>query len=83
MVPIVAFDQFYSFDRDALVKAIPRPDRWRRRQFAPAARELFDRIMQLADNAGSTDEHRAINYLAVRYSAIYALAAAGMRRTTR
>ena len=30
------------------------------------------RIMQLADNAGATDEHRALNYLAVRYPAIYA-----------
>jgi hypothetical protein len=27
--------------------------------------------MQMADNAGATDEHRALNYLAVRYPAIY------------
>jgi PatG C-terminal len=25
----------------------------------------------MTDNAGSTDEHRALNYLAVRYPAIY------------
>jgi hypothetical protein len=31
--------------------------------------------MQVADNAGATDEHRALNYLAVRYPAIYATAA--------
>src|SRR5262249_4234226 len=37
--------------------------------------ELFDRIMQMTDNAGSTDENRALNYLAVRYPAIYARAA--------
>ena len=30
---------------------------------------------------GATDEHRATNFLAVRYPAIYALAASGMRRT--
>jgi hypothetical protein len=30
-----------------------------------------DRIMEVADNAGVTDEHRALNYLAVRYPAIY------------
>jgi hypothetical protein len=36
------------------------------------AGELFDRVMQLADNAGATDQHRALNYLAVRYPAIYA-----------
>ena len=27
MVPIVVFDQLYSFDRDALIKAIPRPEK--------------------------------------------------------
>jgi hypothetical protein len=75
MVPIVAFDQLYYFDRDALVKAIPRPDKIAARQFEAAARELFERILQMADNAGATDEHRAVNFLAVRYPAIYALAA--------
>ena len=67
MVPIVAFDQIYSFDRDALIKAIPKPEKTTAAQFGPAAEELFDRIMQLTDNAGATDEHRALNYLAMRY----------------
>ena len=75
MVPIVAFDQLYSFDVDALIKAIPRPDGIDEVRFAPAAEEVFARIMQMADNAGATDEHRALNYLAVRYPAIYATAA--------
>ena len=75
MVPIVVFDQIYSFDRDALIKAIPRPERTTAAQFTPIAEELFGRIMQLTDNAGATDEHRALNYLAMRYPAIYAKAA--------
>jgi hypothetical protein len=75
MVPIVIFDQIYSFDTEALVKAIPRPQGITASKFQPAAEELFNRIMQLADNAGATDEHRALNYLAVRYDAIYAQAA--------
>ena len=75
MVPIVAFDQVYSFDRDALIKAIPRPEKVTAEAFEPAAGELFDRIMQMADNAGATDEDRALNYLAVRYPPIYATAA--------
>ena len=75
MVPIVAFDQIYSFDRGALIKAIPKPEKTTAAQFGPAAEELFDRIMQLTDNAGATDEHRALNYLAMRYPAIYARAA--------
>ncbi len=40
-------------------------------EFTGAAKELLDRIMQLADNAGATDEHRALNYLAVRYDETY------------
>lgn len=75
MVPIVAFDQIYSFDRAALVKAIPKPDNASDEQFAPAAEHLFNRVIQLTDNAGATDEHRALNYLAMRYPAIYAKAA--------
>lgn len=75
MVPIVVFDQIYSFDRGTLIKAIPKPDKTTAAQFGPAAEELFNRIMQLTDNAGATDEHRALNYLAMRYPAIYAKAA--------
>jgi hypothetical protein len=71
MVPIVIFDQLYSFDRDTLIKAIPKPEKTTAKEFALAAEELFDRIMQMADNAGATDEHRAQNYLAVRYPRIY------------
>jgi hypothetical protein len=77
LVPIVIFDQIYSFDRDTLIKAIPRPDAIaakQEKQFRSAAGELFDRLNQMADNAGATDEHRALNYLAVRYPAIYATA---------
>jgi hypothetical protein len=80
MVPVVIFDQIYSFDREALIKAIPPPANTEPKDFAPMAEELFDRIMQMADNAGATDEHRALNYLAVRYPAIYTLAADAFAR---
>src|SRR5215471_11496631 len=80
MVPIVAFDQIYSFDRDSLIKSIPRPEKTPAKEFAPAAEELFDRLMQMTDNAGATDEHRALNYCAVRYQAIYATAADAFAR---
>jgi hypothetical protein len=75
MVPIVAFDQIYSFDRDELIGSIPRPESLAEEQYRPVAEELFDRIVQLADNAGATDEHRALNYLVVRYPAVYATTA--------
>ena len=75
MVPIVAFDQIYTFSKDALIEAIPRPEGIPAARFGPAARELFETIMQMTDNAGATDENRALNYLSVRYPAIYARAA--------
>ncbi len=75
MIPIVAFDQIYSFDRDTLIKSIPKPEKTPAKEFAPMAEELFDRIKQMTDNAGASDEHRAVNYCAVRYPAIYTKAA--------
>lgn len=80
MVPVVAFDQVYSFDRAALIEAIPRPKGTTAAQFGPVAAELFDRIMQMTDNAGAAPEHRALNYLAIRYPAIYAKAAESFAR---
>ncbi|HZP02647.1 MAG TPA: hypothetical protein VFD30_20520 [Terriglobia bacterium] len=74
-VPIVVFDQIYSFDRDSLIKAIPKPEKTSAKEFAATAEEVFDRVMQMADNAGATDEHRALNYCAVRYPAVYSTAA--------
>jgi hypothetical protein len=75
MVPIVTFDQLYSFDRDSLIRSIPAPAGKDPREFATAAEELLNRMMQMADNTGATDEHRALNYLAVRAPAIYTRAA--------
>jgi hypothetical protein len=46
MVPIVIFDQIYSFDIDALIKAIPRPERTDAKRFSATAEELLARIMQ-------------------------------------
>lgn len=71
MIPIVMVDQIYSFDIDGLISSIPRPDTIAVEKFNLAAEELFSRIIQIADNAGAMDEHRALNYLAVRYSAFY------------
>lgn len=73
--PVVLFDQVYSFDRDSLIKAIPLPAHTSEKQFRPAAEELLDRFLLATDNAGATDEHRAFNYLALRYHAVYEKAA--------
>jgi len=80
MVPIVAFDQMYSFDRNSLIKSIPRPEGTSEEDFNRTAEELLNRIMFITDNAGATDEHRALNYLVVRYPAIYARVTEAHRR---
>ncbi|MEU2772374.1 hypothetical protein ABZ646_05460 [Streptomyces sp. NPDC007162] len=80
VVPIVYFDQIYSFDTESLVRAIPRPDEVRDETFRSSSLELFERMRQIADNAGGTNEHRALNYLAVCYPRIYADAAEALAR---
>jgi hypothetical protein len=75
MVPIVAFDQIYSFDIEAMVREIPRPEAIEAARFNAVAEEVFSRVIQIADNAGATDEHRALNYLVLRYPAVYATVA--------
>ena len=57
-----------------------RPEEIPAAEFAPAAEEVLDRIMRMTDNVGELDRDRALNYLAVRYNAIYAHAAAAYRR---
>jgi hypothetical protein len=75
-IPVVVVDLLYSFDRESLISAIPRPESITAKddaKFRSAAGALFDEITQLADNAGAIDEHRALNYLTVRYPRIYAV----------
>ncbi|AUG75845.1 hypothetical protein CFP65_0924 [Kitasatospora sp. MMS16-BH015] len=70
-LPVVFFDQLYSFDSTELIGAIERPEQIPADRFEAASHELLGRILNLGDNAGDTDEHRAVNYLAVRYQGIY------------
>jgi hypothetical protein len=76
MVPIVIVDQLYTFDLDTLVEMVPVPDDFDDpERFRSTTEEIFLRVLQTADNAGASDEHRALNYLAVRYPLIYERAA--------
>jgi PatG C-terminal len=71
LVPIVTVEKLYSFDRDDLIKAIPKRKGVSQDQYEKTASTVFDHLIQIADNTGATDEHRALNYLAVRYDEIY------------
>lgn len=72
LVPMVIFDQIYSFDQSELLSSIPKPSDKDPESFKQSSSEFLDRVMQLADNSGAADSHRALNYLAVRYPMIYA-----------
>jgi hypothetical protein len=75
MVPIVAFDKIYSFDRASLIKAIPRPGKVSAKEFEAKAAEVFDSMAQMRENAGATDADRAVNYLLLRDRRHYEAAA--------
>jgi hypothetical protein len=74
-VPLLAFDQLYSFDRPGLMRSIPRPEKTSAEKFGPMAEEVLDRILQMTGNTGAKDHDRACNYLAVRCFEIYHKAA--------
>ena len=73
-VPMVLVDQLYSLEYGDFIKTIS-PESISDERFKAAAEDMFRRMMQMADNTGSTDKHRALNYLSVRYLAIYSTAA--------
>jgi PatG C-terminal len=72
ILPIVLIDQIYSFDRNKLIESIPKPEKVSVTEFEKTAGEILDKVQQMADNAGRTNEHRALNYLVVRHEDIYA-----------
>ena len=82
-IPIVFFDQIYSFDRQTLLDALPQAKQGGKAKsgnYSSSAEEVFQRMKLMTDNAGSTDEHRALNYLCVRSADIYDKVAAAFDR---
>ena len=71
VLPVVTVDKVYTFDRESLIKSIPKKINIDEQKYNENADQLFNRILQIADNVGSADEHRAVNYLSVRYDPIY------------
>ncbi len=84
-LPAVWLDQLFSFNPIELIEAMPTPSaarstdvdegaadetaKWQR-----AGTTLFDWLTRRLDNTGVSEQHRALNYLAVRYPAMYHLA---------
>ena len=67
----VAVEQLNRLDVRALIQALPRPLRMAHGCSA-AAEHLFTTIEQLPHNRGTSDEHRALNYLVAHSTAVYA-----------
>lgn len=78
-VPMVLINHLYPHRYRNFVKSI-RSESVADEKFKAATAEMFRRMMQIADNVGSTEKHRALNYLAVRYPAIYTKAAEALER---
>lgn len=84
-LPVVMVNQVYSFTMREFAANVPLPntDRFNKdknpgydaevAKFRETVPQMFNRLRQLADNAGETDEHRALNYVALRYPNIYSL----------
>lgn len=80
VVPMVAVDQLYPFDRAAFAEAVPREDDTGDDEHADTVHHVLQTVLQMADNAGVEDENRALNYLAMRYAEIYRTTARQLAR---
>jgi len=72
-LPRYGADQIASFEDD-FPKMVPRPDDVPEAEFQETVRSVFDRIRRRADNTGVHDDSRALNYMALRYGAMYEVA---------
>jgi hypothetical protein len=54
-------------------KKSKEPDKKIQDQITKGAEELFYYVVQISENIGASDKHRALNYLIVRYPALYTL----------
>jgi hypothetical protein len=71
---LVDAEQILSFTMDEFLDELPPPEGEENRDaFRETARHLFAHLTQRAGNTGVSDEHRALNYLALRYPAVYHL----------
>jgi hypothetical protein len=71
-VPVVHFEQLYTFTRPDLThEMLGKDSALSSEQQAAILIEVLQRVLQLADNAGNSDSHRALNFMAARYQPLY------------
>jgi hypothetical protein len=76
--PVLAVDHLSAFTKSDLLKwikpsktALEPPSKAKAKAPRSKVSDLFDKLVQSADNLGDTDEWRALNYLAVNYQPLY------------
>ena len=69
-LPTVICNQIYDFSENEFIKAIQDTAKVEE----DIARSTFEQMLSLTDNAGQTDEDRAINYIILRYMGLYTMA---------
>lgn len=75
LVPILVFDRIYAFDRKSLLDSLKKPLGVDAGRFTALAGDMLDRMLEQSDSAGTSPADIAKNYLAMRYTGIYELAA--------
>jgi hypothetical protein len=70
-LPVVVFDQLLTFNADELIKTLPVPANIPEATFRENGEELLELILRRAHGFGTTDEHRAVTFLAMQYHGIY------------
>ncbi|MBT9316584.1 cyanobactin maturation protease PatG family protein [Leptothoe spongobia] len=69
-LPIVILNNTYSFTVQEFLSNLRQAIDSQRSE-DDLLRYVFKLLMQLADNVGNLDEHRAVNYVALRYHEVY------------
>lgn len=79
-VPMALIDHLFPFEHRDLMKSMHLGPA-SKETFNPAVEDLFQKMMQMANNTGTTDKHRALSYLIACCPAIYAKAAEELERS--
>jgi hypothetical protein len=86
-LPAVRIDHHLAFQVDEFIDALAAEDREGEEgegqepdeNFRAAARDLFARLTRRSNNRGIAEEHRALNYVALRYPPLYRVRADAYR----
>ncbi|PTL83704.1 hypothetical protein [Vitiosangium sp. GDMCC 1.1324] len=81
-LPLVRVNRLYHFTAKAFVDSVPLPQSFSQLPNGPSKDQtvasfralvlnIFQDMLQLADNTGDADEHRALNYVSLNYPDIY------------